>query len=231
MKVKKCTYCKKEKELSCFYKRKEGRLGVVSRCSECMRFLDLDKNYEKPKDLENEIWKDVPCYEGRYQVSNLGRVKSLSRSVLQKNGVVKSVREIIIKTHIRDGYPTMSAICDLGKKRTIDVHRFVALTFLENSENKPCVNHKNGIRNDNRVENLEWCTYLENEEHARDVLHKKYARGEKGGSAKLTEKKVLAIRRLYRINPKYDRYKIGLKLGIHPFSLNDIHRRKSWKHI
>jgi len=123
-------------------------------------------------------------------------------------------------------------VTNIFKKRTrTSFHRLVAIAFIPNPDNLPCVNHKNGIKDDNRVENLEWCTYSENEIHSKDVLKKTYAFGEKSGSAKLTEQKVLAIRRLYSINPKYNRKNIAKKLGIHPFSLNDIHRRKSWKHI
>lgn len=231
MKTKKCTYCKKEKELNLFYKRKEGLLGRVSRCSECMKFLDLKKDYQKPLDLPNEIWKDVPNYEGLYQASNLGRIKSLERELPQKNNINRVIREKLITTTICKGYSVCSVTNVLKKKTRTSFHRLVAFAFIPNPYNLPCVNHINGIKSDNRVENLEWCTYSENEIHSKDFLKKIYAFGEKSGSAKLTEQKVLAIRRLYSINPKYNRKKIAEKLGIHPFSLNDIHRRKSWKHI
>ncbi len=231
MNKKKCAFCGVEKHYDCFYKRKQNNNTRASRCIECMRKNDLSKTYEKPKGLDGEIWKDIPGYEGLYQSSNFGRIKSLSRTISQKNGIKRTIREIIIKTHISGMYLAMSTVDVFGNKKTTSVHRLVAITFIPNLENKPCVNHINGIKTDNRVENLEWCTYLENEIHSRDVLNKKYAFGEMSSSAKLTEQKVLAIRRLHKINPKYNRKKIALKLGIHHYSLNDIHRRKSWKHI
>ena len=61
---------------------------------------------------------------------------------------------------------------DLGKRNTQLIHRLVAITFLENTENKPCVNHKNGVKSDNTINNLEWVTYSENERHSIDVLGK-----------------------------------------------------------
>lgn len=101
-----------------------------------------------------EIWKDIEGYESLYQVSTLGRVKSLSFN--------KTGKEQILKPHNNGcGYLT---IC-LWKNNICDrryIHRLVAETFISNSENKPCVDHINTIREDNRVENLRWCTYSEN---------------------------------------------------------------------
>lgn len=181
-------------------------------------------------DLPNEIWNDVPEYEGVYKSSNLGRVKSLNRIVFTKNGVSKRIKEKILKLGLCEGYKVITLSKNNETIKT-GVHRVIALTFIPNPENKPCVNHINGIKDDNRVENLEWCTYAENERHSWDVLHKKRPVGVLSNSCKLTEQKVLAIRRLHKINPKYNRKIISEKLGLHPVSLNDIHRRKSWKHI
>lgn len=118
-----------------------------------------------------EIWKDIDGFEGYYQISNIGNVKSLHRIVHHSNGF-KTVRERILKPTKAKGY----CIVRVVKKHTnkyLTVHRLVAKSFIKNTGNKRCVNHKNGIKTDNRVENLEWCTYKENTSHAyKTGLHK-----------------------------------------------------------
>lgn len=101
----------------------------------------------------NEIWKDIPCFEGLYQVSNLGRVKSFK---LNREKILK-----LIITHY--GYYQVGL-----NKNAFYVHRLVAIAFIDNKENKPQVNHINGVKTDNRVENLEWCTAKFNCQHKYD---------------------------------------------------------------
>lgn len=125
------------------------------------------KKYDT-SDLLGEIWIDVKDYEGFYQVSNLGRVKSLDRIVLPN----KFYASKILKGSLnKDGYRRI-LLYKNSKYKGTSIHRLVATHFIDNPENKPCINHINGIRNDNRVENLEWVTYSENERHAYDVLGK-----------------------------------------------------------
>lgn len=110
--------------------------------------LELD-NFPK------EEWKDVENYEGLYQVSNLGKVKSLK----DNNG--KPREKIMKQEKTKNGYLRIM-LCKNGKRERFLVHRLVAQAFLENPSNLPCVNHIDENKENNQVDNLEWCTYQYN---------------------------------------------------------------------
>ncbi len=113
-------------------------------------------------DNQEEIWKDVVGQEGRYAASNLGRIKSLSK---------RGRPELILKLFKRStGYLGVSFMDVDRKWKSYMVHRVVLEAFVANPENKPQVNHKNGIRDDNRLVNLEWVTPAENTRHMLEVL-------------------------------------------------------------
>ena len=107
-----------------------------------------------------EIWKDIEGYEGHYQVSSKGRIKSIKKQVGRKES------ELIMKPFKTWwGYQRIN-LTKNGKLKMYAVHRLVAQAFIENTDNKPFVDHINGDRTDNRVENLRWCTPKENSENS-----------------------------------------------------------------
>lgn len=111
----------------------------------------------------NEIWMDIPHYNGRYQVSNYGRVKAMPRERVNHTGGKWITPERILATRLnKDGYEVISLTTPEGKRKVERVHRLVAITYVPNPMQLPEVNHINCIRHDNRPENLEWCSHQEN---------------------------------------------------------------------
>ena len=109
-----------------------------------------------------EIWKDVVGYEGLYKVSNLGNVKSVEK--VDRRGWHRQEKQLLLQNN-KTGYLQVGLRIN-GKERKFLVHRLVAMAFLENTNNYEMVNHKNCIKNDNRVENLEWCDEKYNSNYA-----------------------------------------------------------------
>ena len=136
--------------------------------------------------MDKEIWKDIEGYEGYYKVSNFGRVKSLDRNT--KKGKIRALCKATCG-HLHVG------LYKDGIVKMHYVHRLVASAFLPPVRVE--VNHINGIKTDNRVENLEWCTHSENIRHSFNTgLEKVYA-GEHNHNAKLNAKQVDSIRKEY----------------------------------
>lgn len=105
-----------------------------------------------------EVWKPIEGYEGLYEVSNLGRVASLNYRRSKRRGILGGGKSAA-------GYPVVMVVKD-GVQKLVYVHRLVAEAFIENPENKPQVNHKDGNKSNNRIDNLEWATGKENMAHA-----------------------------------------------------------------
>ena len=113
-----------------------------------------------------EIWKDIEGYEGLYQVSNKGRVKSLKRKICSNsnNHKYNTLSEKLLKLSGGGKYIQV-ILCKDGKTSAKLVHRLVAQAFIPNPNNLPCVNHKDENKKNNDVRNLEWCTYKYNNEY------------------------------------------------------------------
>lgn len=123
-----------------------------------------------------ENWKDIIGYDGLYMASNLGNIKSISKRLSIGNGNYRVTKDKIIKQQLRkngNGY-FMITLGNMGSKKNFTVHRLIALAFIVNEENKSCVNHKNVIKTDNRIENLEWVSYSENGFHKSRILNKRH---------------------------------------------------------
>ena len=117
--------------------------------------------------IMKEIWKDIKGYEDFYQVSNMGRIKSKSRPYTTnyyKPGKIKE-EKILNPFSSRGGYLVVDLRKD-GKRKNVSIHQLVATAFIPNPENKSQVNHKKGIKRDNRVTELEWATPKENVVHS-----------------------------------------------------------------
>jgi len=123
------------------------------------------------QDFINEVWKPIDGYNNFFEVSNMGRIKSRERTYW--NGYTQCrCKEKIRKQALSSGYYVCSFT--LGdKKQVLRVHRLIAIAFIPNPENKREVNHINGVRNDNRIENLEWTTPKENQVHSWEKLGRK----------------------------------------------------------
>lgn len=140
-----------------------------------------------------EDWIDVKDYEGLYRVSNTGKIKSLPRIVTSGNGAWRLLPERVLKPVLVRSYGKIS-LCRGNKKKLASVHRLVAEAFIPNPENKTQVNHINGVKWDNRLENLEWSTPSENQVHALKTGLKLIPVGEMASRSKLNWADVREIR-------------------------------------
>lgn len=172
---------------------------------------------------KEEIWKDIHGYEGLYQISNLGRVKSLSRQV---RGTIKRITSdrIMVANMGSTGYREVS-LSRNGKRAVKKIHRLFAIAFIANPENKPCINHKDGNKLNNDIENLEWCTYSENVRHALKTGLIKPLGRESHPRCKITEADVASIR---SNNCKLKRKELALKYKISIGAIDNILGNRTW---
>jgi hypothetical protein len=171
-----------------------------------------------------EIWKTIEGYEGSYEVSNLGNVKSLIRKTKSKNNSLRIVNErILTQSKSQNGYYRLCLKLN-STKGYFTIHRLVAVSFIPNHENKPQVNHINGIKTDNRVENLEWCTAKENIAHSYE--NGLSAIGVKKKLSKLNDEIVLEIRK-----SDLTQKKLAEKYNVSQPLISEVLLNKIWKHV
>jgi hypothetical protein len=165
------------------------------------------------------IWKVCESYPD-YEVSEAGDVRRLTSRTCAKAGYV-------LRPWLRCGYPCVN----IGNK-FVSVHRLVATAYLPSDPGRTEVNHKNGIRTDNRVENLEWATRKENAQHAHDTWLQD-CRGEKNGQAKLTPEQVMEIRSVTNPggNPYGTAARLARKYGVSARAVSHVIRRERWTHL
>lgn len=113
-----------------------------------------------------EVWENIPPFEGKYQVSNLGRVRRMPYFSLVDNHITWQYNTHILRQHMRCGYPTIY-LSDIHISFGVSTHRVVAYIFIPNPDNLPCVNHIDGNKTNNSVSNLEWVSHRENVSHSK----------------------------------------------------------------
>lgn len=116
------------------------------------------------------IWKDIVGYEGIYQVSNTGAVKRIGMYTNQTGKTWSSER--LLKPSIKENGYMIVGLSKNGKVSAKYIHRLVAMAYIDNPLNKPTVNHKDGNKKNNNIDNLEWTTYLENNIHSIKILNR-----------------------------------------------------------
>lgn len=182
---------------------------------------------------EIEIWKDVIGYEGLYQVSNIGRVKTLAkiRTGLEyrtKKTTYRQYKEKLMSQCIMRTYYAVVLRKD-GAYKTHLVHRLVAKAFIQNPENKPNVNHIDFNPLNNHLSNLEWCTQYENIHHTIRHGRSRTPQGIDNGMAKIDVKNLGIIRSMIRDGiPNCEICKI---FNVHSSTISNIKRNKTYRAI
>jgi hypothetical protein len=174
------------------------------------------------KEIPNEIWRQVPGYEGLYEVSNIGRVRSF---VYNRRYASHKGSHMLHPSNGNHGY-LMVSLHGTKKHRNICVHCLVALAFIGPRPEKHDIHHLNSNPHDNRSENL--CYLLESE-HLK-TIRPNPPKGEKSPNAKITESDVRMMRKLYE-SGAYAKRQLARMYGLSQKTARAVIERKSWKHV
>lgn len=173
--------------------------------------------------MENEIWKPIKGYERLYEVSNIGRFKSLVRTSYRN-------KDIIMKPTLHITGYLVIGLCFDSKQTVFRAHRIVASHFCLKPKGCNIVNHLNGIKIDNRSLNLEWTTVSGNTSHSFAMGLQEVRVGEKSNLAILNEADVIEIRKEYA-NGNYTQKQLGKLFKVSRPCISHIVNRKTWNHI
>ena len=186
----KCHRCKEIKSITEFHRDKYNSSGHKGTCKTCLK-PNVDKNnlnkslkLEKElrllaeqeyinmlsNDTNDEIWKDIPKYDGKYQASNLGRIRCTPKVFKGKAKIIRTKYYIVKSSLSNEGYRRVALTNKQGDKRIMGVHRWIMFAFQGEVSEDVQVNHINGVRNDNRLCNLEYVTPRQNNNH-RKILN------------------------------------------------------------
>ena len=174
-----------------------------------------------------ESWLDVKDYEGLYQVSDLGRVRSVDRSVLVNQSRYKSPRIIrrkgkVLKPGVDGKGYSVVGLSKSGKPKTLTVHRLVCIAFLPNPKLKPAVNHIDGNPSNNTLRNLEWCTVKENNDHS-------YALNGRTGSSHISADTAKNVKRL--LEDGLNNHRIASMVGASLTVVKNIKSGRTWVNL
>jgi len=178
--------------------------------------------------MQKEIWKDIEGYEGLYQASNLGRIRSLDRYIPHSLGGSAFIRSKILSGYSKNCKYERLTLYSNTNSKTYLVHRIIANTFVSNPENKPYVNHIDGDKLNNKASNLEWCTAKENTHHAIENGLQK-VKGEFQTNSKFTPKDILDIRKM--LDEGRTSRSIAEDYDVHESTISLIKIGKHWSHI
>ena len=191
----KCYRCKEVKSITEFHRDKYSSSGHKGTCKTCLK-PNVDKNnlnkslkLEKElrllaeqeyinmlsNDTNDEIWKDIPKYDGKYQASNLGRIRCTPKVFKGKAKIIKTKYYIVKEVCLNTGYKQISLKSKSGESKVRGVHRWVMFAFKGEVNEDVQVNHINGVRDDNRLCNLEYVTPRENNNYRKILNPEKYA--------------------------------------------------------
>lgn len=187
----------------------------------------VTKNMETNRVQVNEEWREIPGFNGRYLVSNIGRVRNSKHFCKSEE---PGIMTPFMTGRANGGYLRIALLMPTGEQRKFQVHQLVATAFIPNPDKKPHINHINCVRCDNRVENLEWCTPKENAEHKVKMGRCNPSKGESHAHAKLNDRQVIEIKRQLK-EGKISMYRIAKNFGVHKVTIFDIKYNNTWKHI